>query len=352
MNATAPSAGLATTHAVMRFAVAVTAAFVIGEVLRWWPSFLAAVLAAVLLASLPVRPTPRMAAGLVVVMAVVAWTPYLLASLLRGVPVVLFCLVALGMLLAFTALLLGRPKLPAMLLLICLAVIPVVVMTAPAQAALLPWALVRGMAVALALILLVHALWPVMPAQRAAPVAAPLGAAPWVLAVLSTLVMLPILLVYLLFGLVDALPVIVTTVMLVINFEPRQTARHAMALIVGNLVGGLLGWCLHLALLTTPTLPFLVLLLLLMSLGLAQRIVAGGAAGAVALVACNAALIIFGTALAPGPDSVMVWLTRLFQFALAGAFALGMMHLLWSRIAAAPAPPPTPTPHPPPTVAP
>jgi hypothetical protein len=27
-----------------------------------------------------------------------------------------------------------------------------------------------------------------------------------------------------------------------------------------------------------------------------------------------------------------LWLVRLFQFALAGAFAVGMMHLLWYRI--------------------
>ncbi|WP_186308810.1 DUF2955 domain-containing protein [Stenotrophomonas rhizophila] len=348
MNAPVPGVQRAATHAVLRFAVAVTAAFVIGEVLGWWPSFLAAVLAAVLLASLPVRPTLRMAVGLVAVMAVVAWLPYLLASLLRGVPVVLFGLAALGMLLGFHALLQGRPKLPAMLLLICLAVIPVVVLTAPAQAAALPWALVRGMALALALILVTFAAWPAMPPPRATPAYAPLGATPWRLALLATGVMLPILLVYLLFGLVDALPVIVTTVMLVIHFDPGQSARHALALILGNLAGGLLGWCMHLALLTTPTLPFLALLLFLVSIGFAQRIAVGGAVGAVALVACNAALIIFGTALATGPASVMVWLTRLAQFALAGAFALGMMHLLWQRfatVAARPAALPSPSTH-------
>lgn len=348
MNAPVPGVQRAATHAVLRFAVAVTAAFVMGEVLGWWPSFLAAVLAAVLLASLPVRPTLRMAVGLVAVMAVVAWLPYLLASLLRGVPVVLFGLAALGMLLGFHALLLGRPKLPAMLLLICLAVIPVVVLTAPAQAAALPWALVRGMALALVLILVAWAAWPALPPPRAMPAQAPPGAAPWRLTLLATGVMLPILLVYLLFGLVDALPVIVTTVMLVINFDPAQSARHALALILGNLAGGLLGWCMHLALLTTPTLPFLALLLFLVSIGFAQRIAAGGAVGAVALVACNAALIIFGTALATGPASVMVWLTRLTQFALAGAFALGMMHLLWQRfatVAARPAALPSPSTH-------
>ncbi len=204
------------------------------------------------------------------------------------------------------------------------------------------------MALALALILVTWAAWPAMPPPRATPAHAPLRATRWRLALLATGVMLPILLVYLLFGLVDALPVIVTTVMLVIHFDPGQSARHALALILGNLAGGLLGWCMHLALLTTPTLPFLALLLFLVSIGFAQRIAVGGAVGAVALVACNAALIIFGTALATGPASVMVWLTRLTQFALAGAFALGMMHLLWQRyatVAARPAALPSPSTH-------
>ena len=168
MNASS-SATTIRLHGVLRFAVAVTAAFVIGEVMHWWPSFLAAVLVAVLLASLPVRPTPRMALGLVVVMTVVAWVPYLLASLLRGMPIVLFGLTLLGMFLAFLGLLLGRARLPAMLLLICLAVIPVVVLTAPAQAAVLPWALIRGMALAVVLMLGVHALWPALPAPSAPP---------------------------------------------------------------------------------------------------------------------------------------------------------------------------------------
>ncbi len=347
MNASS-SATTIRLHGVLRFAAAVTAAFVIGEVMHWWPSFLAAVLVAVLLASLPVRPTPRMALGLVVVMTVVAWVPYLLASLLRGMPIVLFGLTLLGMFLAFLGLLLGRARLPAMLLLICLAVIPVVVLTAPAQAAVLPWALIRGMALAVVLMLGVHALWPALPAPSAPPPAGSLPGSPLALAIVSTLVLLPVLLVYLLLGLVDALPVIVTTVMLVINFETQRSARHALALVLGNLAGGLPGWCLHLALLSTPNLLFLSLLLLLVMIGFGRWISAGGAVGAVALVACNAALIIFGTALATGPTSAMVWLIRLTQFALAGAVTLTLMHLLWRWLprAVAPSPSPSASPHP------
>jgi hypothetical protein len=42
-------------------------------------------------------------------------------------------------------------------------------------------------------------------------------------------------------------------------------------------------------------------------------------------------LIILGLAIASGPGSLSVWLTRLFQFVLAGAFAVGVMSVISPR---------------------
>ena len=50
-----------------------------------------------------------------------------------------------------------------------------------------------------------------------------------------------------------------------------------------------------------------------------------------AVIAANAMLIILSTAIASDTGSLALWLIRLFQFALAGAFAVGMMTLLWYR---------------------
>lgn len=320
----------ATLHATLRFAVGVTAAFVLCEFMQWWPSFLAPVLAAVLLANLPVRPPMKMAVALVATMSIAALFAFALASLLRGTPTVLFGAIALCMLLCFHALLGGKPRLPLLLMLICLATIPVVAMIAPAQAGMLPAALIRSTVVALLVIQLVHLPWPAMaapaPAGPASGVVEPLA-----MALLSTAVVVPLMLVYLLFGLADALPVIVATVMLVVNFDLQRSRMHASAMVLGNLLGGLLGLLMHAVLLTTPTLPFLAVLLFLVLLGFGRRIAAGGPAAALALLACNAMLIIFSLAIASGPGSIAVWLTRLFQFVLAGAFAIGMMNLLWHR---------------------
>ena len=322
-------------HATLRFAASVTAAFVLCEFLQWPPSFLAPVLTAVLLSNLPMRPPLKMTLALIVIMTAAALFAFAAASLLRGTPIVLFGLIALCMFLAFHATASGRPALPSLLLLICLATIPVVVMIAPAQAGILPLALIRGIALALLMIWLAYALWPRTPVAARAPAASPGAATPLAMALLSTAVVMPLMLAYLLLGLADALPVIVATVMLVVNFDLQRSRLQAFAMIVGNFAGGLLGLLMHTALLTTPSLPFLALLLFLVLLGFGRRIVAGGPAAAVALIACNAMLIIFGSAIASGPASLSLWLTRLLQFALAGAFAVGMMNLIWYRTAAA-----------------
>ena len=110
---------------------------------------------------------------------------------------------------------------------------------------------------------------------------------------LSTAVLLPLVLVYLLFGLSDVLPVLMGTLMLVVNFDLRSSRLQALGMILGNFAGGLFGLLLYAALLTTPSLPFLALLLFPALLLLGQRIVAGGPAAPALLVACNAMLIIF-----------------------------------------------------------
>lgn len=335
MNATtAPHAGDATEarlHATLRFAVGVTAAFVLCEALQWLPTFLGPLLTVALLANLPVRPSLKLSLVLVITNALAALFAFALASLLRGTPTVLFGALALTMFIAFHAIASGRPSLPFLLLLICVATIPVIVMIAPAQAGAFPKALVRGMAVAVLVIGLVYLPWPRAPVAASAPEVRPPATAPLALALVSTAVVMPLMLVYLLFGLADALPVLITTVLLVITFDVRRGRQQAMAMILGNLVGGVLGLVLHTLLLVAPSLWVLAALLFVVLLGFGQRIFAGGPAASVAVLTCNAMLIILSLSLASGTGSLSLWLTRLFQFVLAGAFAVGMMSLVSIR---------------------
>ena len=230
-------------HATLRFAVAVTAAFVVCEVMQWTPTFLAPVLTAVLLANLPMRPPLKLGLVLIAAMTMAALFAFGLSSLFRGTPPVLFGLVALSMFLSFYAMLTGRQALPFMLLLICLSTIPVVVMVAPAMAGMFPIALIRGIALALAMIWVVYVPWTRMVVPKPKPAAAPSAATPLARALLSTAVVMPLMLVYLMFGLADVLPVLVTTVLLVINFDLQSGRAQALGMIIGNFVGGCSACC-------------------------------------------------------------------------------------------------------------
>ena len=320
-------------HGMLRFGVGITVAFILGEAIGWFPSFLDPVLLAVLLTNLPFSPPLKVGLALVAVMAAAALIAFLLSSLLHEYPQVLVGAIALVVFLAFFVMAQGRAKLPATFMLLCVSTIPVVAMINPAQAGVLPLALVRGMAVAIVILWCMHALWPRIAPRAAPPAAAPV-ASPVRTALVGTAIVMPLMLIYLLFALADALPVLVTTVLLVANFDPRQGALQGLAMMSGNLVGGLIGLVVYMLLGMAPSLVTLALLTFLVATAFAIRIDKGGPGAAIAVIACNSFLIILGLAILSGPTSSGIWLTRLSQFALACMFAIGMMSLFWPAKAA------------------
>ena len=321
---------IARLHALLRFSIGVTVAFILSEAMGWAPTFLAPVLLAVLITSLPSSPPLKVGVALVAVMTAAALATFVLSSFLRGSPQILVGAIALVIFLAFAAMAQGRGKLPATLLLLCMATIPVVVMVAPAQAGILPWALARAMAVAILILWCVYALWPEVVPRPAPPAAAPV-ASPVKTALVGTAVVMPVILVHLLFGLTDALPVLVTTVLLVANFDPQQGAMQGLGMMLGNLFGGFIGLVAFLTLGMASSLITLALITFLIAIVFAIRIDKGGSGAAIALLTCNSSLIILSTAIADPSSSSGVWITRLLQFAFACLFAIGMMILVWSR---------------------
>ena len=322
-------AALVRRDAILRLAVGVTLAFTLSELLGWAPTFIAPVLFTVLATALPAAPPLRTGLMLVVVMAVVAGVAFVTPSLLRGAPIVMVGVLGLLVFLAFVATAQQRATLPALLLLLCISTIPIVVMVAPAHGGLLPAAMVRSMAVAVVVLWLVFAVWPrtaPRPPSAAAPVESPVKTA-----LAGTVIVMPIMLVYLMFGLTDALPVLVTTVLLVVTFDIRQGAMQGLAMMLGNLLGGLTGVIVYLLLGVAPSLLLLALLTFLTATMFALRISQGGPAASVAVITSNSFLIILSSAIAAGADNSGIWLTRLFQFALACTFAVGMMVVIWGR---------------------
>jgi Fusaric acid resistance protein-like len=297
----------------------------------WYPTFLAPLLAAVLLANLPMAPPFKVGLVLVIVQAAGAYGAYILTSLLHGTPAVLFCAIALILLLAFANLAHGRGFLPILLILISFSTVPIVTMMAPAQADALAFAFTRGMAIAVIAVWLAHALWP-----KVAPPAAPPGQAapdsPFAKALTGVAIVLPLMLLYLMYGITDALPVLITTVVLVINFDPKRSAMQGMAMMVGNFIGGMCALLSYALLQIAPSLASLTLITFIIALLFAIRIERGGPASAVGVITFNQAIVLFSLSLAPGGSTPSLWVTRLVQFGIACIFAVGMMSLLFPRL--------------------
>jgi hypothetical protein len=318
-------------HFVLRFSFATAAVFVLCEWMGWQPSALAPVLTAVLLANLPNAPPLKAGLVLILIMAAWAWLAFLLTTYLEQVPHILFLIVGTMMFVAFHGLAQSKAPLPLTLLLICLAVVPLMTLTAPVVGEILTQALVRAMALAVIATWCAYAIWPIPPAPRPAPPPVQLSS-PAAAAGLATATVLPLVLVYLLFGLTDAIPVLLTTVLIVANMDEKRGTASGWAKLIGNFVGGLVAIAAFYLLQISPSLATLAVICFIVSFGFALQIAKGGAHGGNALLAYNAAIIILGLALLKGDANSGTFGARLVQFGIACTFAIGMMALLWPRL--------------------
>lgn len=321
----------ATLHMILRFATGTAGAFIVSEAMGWYPSFLPPLLAGILLANLPTAPPFKLGVVLILVEALGSYGAYILTSLLHEAPVVLFGIIALLLLFCFATLAQGKAFLPILLVLISFSTVPIVTMLTPEYGGALPLAFTRGMLIAVVATWLVHAAWP----KLAPPTASPAPAShdfPLARALTGVAIVLPLMLVYLMYGITDALPVLITTVVLVINFDPARGAMQGAAMMIGNFIGGMVAILSFALLQTAPSLATLSLITFLVAIVFAGPVERGGPAGAVALITFNQAIVLFSLALAPGGSSSGLWVTRLVQFGIACTFAVGMMSLLFPRL--------------------
>ena len=318
-------------HFILRFAFGTTAAFVTCEFMEWQPSIMAPVLAGVLLANLPVSPPFKIGFVLILVMGMCAWFAFFLTTWFHQTPYLVFGIVGFIMFLAFFGLAQAKGQLPLTLLLMCFAVVPVVTLTQSEFAGILPGLLTRSMMLAVIFTWIAFAIWPRPSPKPADPPAPPLGN-PAAAAAIGTAIVLPIMLIYLMFGLTDAIPVLLTTVLLVAKMEEERSAATGVAKLLGNFLGGFIAVAAYYLLQIAPTLAALALITFVIGAGFGSVIVKGGARGGSALLAYNASMVIFGLALLKGASNSGTWGARVVQFGIACTFAVGMMGLLMPRL--------------------
>jgi hypothetical protein len=325
------SAEAAELHFQLRFSFGTTAAFIACEYMGWQPSVLAPVLTGVLIANLPVSPPFKVGLVLTFVMALCAWLAFLLTVWFNQMPHLLFGVIGLIMFLAFAGLAQATGQLPLTLLLICFTVVPVVTLTISEWAGMFPSILVRSMGLAVIFTWITFAIWP-LPSPKSPDSGTPPLDNPALAAALGVAIVLPLMLIYLMFGLTDAIPVLLTTVLLVAKMEEERGAASGVAKLLGNFLGGFVAVVAYYLLKIAPSLTTLALVTFLIGAGFGSVIVKGGPRGGAALVAYNATMVIFGLALLKGPSNSGTWGSRVVQFAIACTFAVGMMMLLMPRL--------------------
>jgi hypothetical protein len=317
-------------HAIFRFATGITVALVLCEYMEWAPTFLAPIFFALLITNLPASPPLKVGIVLIVLMSATALTSFLLVTLLRNAPAILVGIIGILVFLALVALAHRRATMPAMLVLIAVATVPVIGMLDLTYAGTFAWVLAAGLAIAIVDVWCMYAIWPT-PMPKTAQAAPPPIDFPIRMALAGTLIVMSLLLLYLLFGWVDVIPVLTSTLLIVIHLEPDEGGRQAMYRSVSVLFGGLIGWVAFLLLAIMPTLATLALITFVIGLLFATHVDKPGAHGTIAALAFNTAMILFGKAIASPDNSSGIWIQRLFEFTIAGFFAVGMMHVLMGR---------------------
>lgn len=315
-------------HFVLRFSVGTALAYTAFEAMNWQPSAVAAVLTGILLGNLPSAPPFKVAGILIVVMYLAASVSYSLTAALREMPEVLFGLIGVMLFITFEQLAHSRGQLPLTVLLLCLAVIPVVTLTDPAAGAHLRQHFVTCMIAAVFVMYLMNAIWPKAAVIPGPPPSGPV-LSPTRAGVIGTAIVLPVMLVFWLFGLTDAIPVLLQTMLLISKMEEERATSTAVVKLMSNFLGGVAAFAAYFFLRVSPSLVEFGLVIFILSVGFAQYIVKGGITRSNAILAFNATMVILGLLILKGPENAGTWQARLAQFAIASIFVVGMMALLW-----------------------
>lgn len=319
----------------LRLALGTALSFVTAEMLDWELSFLITVLLVQLLTSLPGALGLRQGAAVIVALGLATGAAATLSGLLVGMPALFAIVLGLVLFLAFVLQRRGRGRALGTLILVAFGFLPVVAVQAPDLVPDVAFYLVRSGAVAVLWAWLLHALLPDL--EAAAPrapapgsAAAPPPAEVVRTALTDTAVLLPVLLLAMTFEVPAALVIVLTVTAILSQHNIAGGRQVALALLLGNLMGGITAVLAYQLLSAVPTPGFLTALLLLVSL-LYARLIAGAAAALAPLfvTALITFVIAFGMGVAPFLDEPGATLAlRLRNLAIACVYAFGALSLI------------------------
>jgi hypothetical protein len=318
----------------LRLALGVTLSFVTAEMLDWELSFLITVFLVQLLTSPGSAPGLRQGIATVTALGLTTGAAATLSALLVDMPALFAIVLGLVLFLAFVLQRSGRSPALGTLILVAFGLLPVIAVQAPDLVPAVAFYVVRSSAVAVLWAWLLHAILPDSEEAAAsrAPTARGAATPPRKVvrtALTDTAVLLPVLLVAMTLEVATALVIVLTVTAVLTQHNIAGGRRVALGLLLGNLVGGVTAVIAYQLLSAVPTLGFLTILLLLVSLVYARLITGATSLAPLFVTALITFVIVFGMGVAPFLDEPGATLAiRLRNLAIACVYAFGALSLI------------------------
>jgi hypothetical protein len=323
----------ASDRTVLRLGFAAMAGFAIALAMGWELSFLAPMLAVQMTAAMPKPPGLR--EGLIVPLVIYVGTmaALVISTLFVHSPPVLMVLVAAVIWLTFYAQRLGAPAIVMLLTQIAFCGVPLISTVSLDLAHLFAEFLQKGSIAAVITVWLAHAVFPAPPTPGpTGPPPKPPALSPGFaarVALSDSLVLLPLLFAFMMTGGVNNFIFLMMTINVLREVEFQRSSVVAVALISGNVLGGLLAlFAQQFTLLADNPIVF-ALTVFVAGLWFASRMVKGGPMAPIYSLAFATFILLLGLAITPIPGgSEEMYVVRITKVALASLYALAALSLV------------------------
>jgi hypothetical protein len=321
-----------------RMAFAATAAFATAELLRWDFSFFAPMLAVQILAAMAAPPPIRLGIAIPMTIFVANTLALAVSAAFHGTPGVLLTVVGLVIFWTFYGRRSGAPGVVMFLVQIAFCCVPVITTISFGLAQSFADALFWASIVAIVTAWIAHLLFPSPEASPSPPAPA---AKPPDLPQMGTgrgaffdmLILMPILFAFILGGNINNIVILIIVLNLLREVEPTKRTSVALALLIGNLLGGALAVIAHqFVILANHSFVFFTLIVLLASLWFGGRFARRDANAPVYAIAFATFLLILGLGVSPLPmGSEEAFGPRILKILLATAYTIGALSLITLR---------------------
>jgi hypothetical protein len=312
---------------VIRFALGITFGMAVSQLVIWDASFVVPILMSMLLSG--TRIDLKTGVGFVAIIMAGGLLGLLLTATVVHLPVLCLLIVSLLMFRIFYAANKGLAPLAVVMLMMGITAIPMMGMQSNAIALSLVQGLTLSGVVAVVFAMLFFWLLPdssvqVIPAQVSAVIKSPLKSA-----LVSMLVMLPLIVVFYLYSLTGSILVFVFSAILAQTPDLAAGAKGSAALLIANVSGGVVAIVVFLALVGVPEFVFLCLLMFLVSLLFARKIFSDHPYAGLYSSAFTAVLLLVGSSLGENSaDAAENSIKRVAQIMIAAIYIVSAFYVL------------------------